>query len=925
LLRSPRETLKTLYYAVMAYDYRTNLIDDAIACLELDDSQAQDPAEAARLAIQLESVLRELNVPLNAAAESVNGDTAVIYDGDGCTVSLRRHADGRWRFDKATIARIPAMYRVMLVRSKDLQTLRKGLREGYADARATMRQFLIDSLSHDYYAAAQALDLSALSSDQREERGPLLAQQLMCVIQRRGWTFYQEIPNHPSAPPFTWHADRAGRIVLERVRQANGTEAWLFNKQTVKNLPQMYQQALACEPDRRWTRLGLVIPLPSPDISAATLKQRPPSVPYRLSSPRAVLMAFFRTMDEAEVNDARLADAVEFLDLRNLSEADRTVLGGKLASKLEAVLRKLEIDLSTVPSQWNAPPQVLGEAVGLKVEILRQRDGCWRFSQATVAQVPALFDKLAALERADKQRGNQHESARDTMATFLAAVNAHDYELAAGCLDLSDIHPAARAEVGSVLAFKLKYAIDRISRVYIQAVPDEPNGARYIFYRGEHGRIVIARKADGPQRGQWLFTGETVARIEPMFRALFQAPVARSLEGIDKITRPTCWEAPGIWLRCRLPAWLQSPLGPLDVYQWAGLLLALAGAWAASRLVLSQIYHLAGWHLRRCGSCLTKSYVFSKMRPLTWVVAWWLFFRLLSFLDLPTALIDALIPVKKFGLAALIGWLGLQTIDLVRAISTNSELLRPHKNLSEMLVPVLVRTVKGVVVILVITHLVYQVGSMDWLGHFLAGLGVAGLTISLAAQDALKSFFGTLLLISERSFKLGDRIQVGDQEGVVEQVGFRSTRLRTPEGSLLTIPNSTIAATGIDNLGARSFRPYHTSVFIGYETSFDDLARFRERLQEWVKQHPGIDRDKADIAIERFSEHGVELNLNLQLVAQDGAAEKQIKDEINCEVLRLAQAMEIALANSRKPAPAKADHRPTSLAIAEEAPATEAA
>src|SRR5206468_1029647 len=114
---------------------------------------------------------------------------------------------------------------------------------------------------------------------------------------------------------------------------------------------------------------------------------------------RALLQGFFRTMDAADANDARLADALEYLEMEDVPLADRAALGGKLAAKLEAVLRKLPLDLSAVPDDWNAPPQVLGEAHGVKIEILRQRDGCWRISKATVARVPEMFDKLAGKAR----------------------------------------------------------------------------------------------------------------------------------------------------------------------------------------------------------------------------------------------------------------------------------------------------------------------------------------------------------------------------------------------------------------------------------------------------------------------------------------------------------------------------------------------
>ncbi len=119
-----------------------------------------------------------------------------------------------------------------------------------------------------------------------------------------------------------------------------------------------------------------------------------------------------------------------------------------------------------------------------------------------------------------------------------------------------------------------------------------------------------------------------------------------------------------------------------------------------------------------------------------------------------------------------------------------------------MIVPVSMRISKTVMLLMVATYLIYQIGEGELLTRFLTGLGVAGLAASLAAQDALKSFFGTLLLIGERAFKIGDRINVGGKEGIVEQVGFRATRLRTAEGSVLSIPNAVIASAPIDNMGS---------------------------------------------------------------------------------------------------------------------------
>ena len=179
--------------------------------------------------------------------------------GAHAKVGLARGADGLWRFDRATVDRIPAMNRLAQARFRDTQVDRARLKDEYTDPSATMRRFLVDTMGRDFYAAARCLDLSPIDKDQRSEKGPILARQLAFVMQRRGWVFLQEVPNHPSAPPFTWHADRVGRIVLERVRLEDGKEAWLFGKKTVRNLQAMYDQAKDQPPDLRYVRLGVAL------------------------------------------------------------------------------------------------------------------------------------------------------------------------------------------------------------------------------------------------------------------------------------------------------------------------------------------------------------------------------------------------------------------------------------------------------------------------------------------------------------------------------------------------------------------------------------------------------------------------------------------------------------------------------------------
>src|SRR5207302_11162195 len=129
-----------------------------------------------------------------------------------------------------------------------------------------------------------------------------------------------------------------------------------------RNIQKMYTAAQTVAPAWQYVRLGAVVPPLLDHETAATGKKRPEDVPPHLGSPRALLQGFFRTMEAADKDDSRLVDALEYLDLENVPAADRSVLGGKLALKLEAVLRKVRLDLSAVPDDWNAGRQLLGEA-----------------------------------------------------------------------------------------------------------------------------------------------------------------------------------------------------------------------------------------------------------------------------------------------------------------------------------------------------------------------------------------------------------------------------------------------------------------------------------------------------------------------------------------------------------------------------------
>jgi MscS family membrane protein len=899
-LRSPRETLKTLYFALVTYDLFPQMIDDAVACLDLDGLQPRPgPEHAALLALDLEYVLQSLALPLGEVPDQGAGERVVLHEGEGYRLTLRVGADGAWRFDSETLARVPVMRRAARERRGQRAADQSALRDGFTDPRSTMRQFISDAVRGDFYAAARALDLSALSNEQRRRQGPTLAQQLAFVLQRRGYLFRQEVPDNPEGPPYTWHADRYGRLALERLRLPDGKDAWLFTKQTVRNIPRMYEAVKDVNPDPHYARLALVVPALQDQANPAALK-RPDDVPAHLGSPRAMLQGFFRTMDAPDANDSQLAEALEYLDLDNVPLADRPTLGGKLAAKLDAVLRKLTIDLSSIPDDWNSGPQVLGEAHGVRVEIVRQYDGTWNFSEATVARIPEMFDRLAGKARSDQGPGSQLDSARDTVMTFQAAARRRDFVAAARCLNLGDIHPSARDELGPVLAFKLEYVLERIGRIYVQEIPDKPEWPRYDLYRGELGRITLDRRGEDPSKGQWQFIPETVQQIEGMFRGVFGRPPDASA---DVLAVPRFREAPALWLRLRLPAWAQVRTGKLDLYQWVGIVLAAFVSWIGARLTTACVTRLVAWFLRRSGSALSGNFVGDALRPLTCLTGVWAFFMLLQGLDLRVGVAGTVYAAEKFLLAASLGWLGVRLMDLTMGVYTNTEILLPHRSLSDLIVPVSVRLGKTVVILIVTTYVIYQFGEVDLLGRFLTGVGVAGLAASLAAQDAMKSYFGTLLLIGERAFKIGDRISVGGNEGVVEQVGFRSTKLRSSEGSLLTVPNAVIAGAAIVNMGARRRCPFGVTIFAIPGKPAARLEELRELLRAWLERQTIVVRDKVDVALHPAGDAGTELRVGGFLSLEAPADEARFHEALRSEILRLTASLGVEVSSDYRREP----------------------
>ena len=167
---------------------------------------------------------------------------------------------------------------------------------------------------------------------------------------------------------------------------------------------------------------------------------------------------------------------------------------------------------------------------------------------------------------------------------------------------------------------------------------------------------------------------------------------------------------------------------------------------------------------------------------------------------------------------------------------------KTESRLDDMLVPIIRKTLRITIVILVLIQIA-QILSDKPITSIIAGLGIGGLAVALAAQDSIKNFFGSIVLFTDKPFEIGDRVVVDGHDGPVEEVGLRSSKIRTLDGHLITVPNGELANKTIQNIGKRPYIRRVANITVTYDTSPDKVERAIEILKELLNNHEGMHED----------------------------------------------------------------------------------
>lgn len=233
-------------------------------------------------------------------------------------------------------------------------------------------------------------------------------------------------------------------------------------------------------------------------------------------------------------------------------------------------------------------------------------------------------------------------------------------------------------------------------------------------------------------------------------------------------------------------------------------------------------------------------------------------------------------------------------------LSSTSSLLLSKLNtkfnfeIDEILIPFLSKALRALVVIISIS-IIAQVFEYEISG-LVAGLGIGGLAISLAAKDALANLFGGIVIITEKPFSIGDWILTPSVEGTVEDITFRSTRIRTFAQAVVTVPNATLANESITNWSWMGKRQITFQLRVAHDTPKEHLNNVVNRIEAILKEHPEIHQETIHVRFDQFIENGFGVFLYFFTKTTDWADFLKVKEEINFAILDILEQENVKMA-----------------------------
>jgi len=514
------------------------------------------------------------------------------------------------------------------------------------------------------------------------------------------------------------------------------------------------------------------------------------------------------------------------------------------------------------------------------------------------AQADQPTGEQSSEQAAPPEVDERFASPKATMFTYLDAMgryrqsgNEDDLNTALSCFDFSGVKlPGTQREI----AASMLGILDRINRVEPWQFT-EPQGDRYTYFPSDwisahkrvativpDARIVFEKQDDG----RWLFSKDTVDQTTDFLRQIEDLHIQFG-EGEIVLT-------PAMRIRSQMPRSLRHGefLG-VEYWQWIGLAVLIFLGFLLDHLVRGLLRSV--WHriARRRGQETEKELLARAVRPFGLFACALLWYLALPLLGLPPTAVKILLIAIKVVLMLSGVWAAYRVTDLA-ADFLERQAARTNTKLDDLLIPLARKTGK---VLVTAFGLVYIAESFDvQILPLLTGLGIGGLAFAFAAKDTIENFFGSVAVILDQPFEVGDWVVIDSTEGTVEELGLRSTRIRTFYNSLITIPNATLVRATVDNYGRRKYRRFKATLGLTYDTPPEKIEAFCEGVRELIRMHPYTRKDYFHVYLNSWGDFSLNVMLYMFFECPDWSVELRERHRLMLDVMRLANRIGVSFA-----------------------------
>ncbi|MEY4855505.1 MAG: hypothetical protein RLZZ97_335 [Gemmatimonadota bacterium] len=464
-------------------------------------------------------------------------------------------------------------------------------------------------------------------------------------------------------------------------------------------------------------------------------------------------------------------------------------------------------------------------------------------------------------------------SPRGALQSFLRLAEASDWEGAAVYLSI----PAADRDRAAPLARRLQTILEQRLAIDVRTVSGAVAGDTT---DGDVGgdRIGVITSANGredPVRMVWLSAPSSGGPVRWVFS---QATVGFIDEWFDNLGAP--------WLRERLPQTLMRD-GPLNVYywQWIGLGLAIPVVLLLAWGLGAVLRNLLGRIARRTVTDWDDLLLDHLRGPFRLWAASLAIAPLLSLLEL-NARVDGFFTSLTRGLVLLsIFWGLLRIIRVAQDRVATAAWAADEGTQARTLVPLLGNFLRVALAIIAMLVALAQFGYP--VGTLLAGLGIGGIAVALAAQKTVEHLFGSVSLAADQVFRVGDWVRVGASEGAVERIGLRSTSIRTVDRTVVRIPNGRLADERIETFGERDRIVLSTDIDLTYTTTPEQLDCIRDALEAALRAHPMVFADVVRVHVVGFTDSAIRINVVSWFLTTDWQEFLRIRHDMLITFMRI--------------------------------------